>query len=712
MLAWSGYSDSPRNDSGRFALHPDSVEIFPGPKSYFDAEPGVVMFSLGKIEKIVSLLDNTEHREYRIEPALITNLARQKRRPVRFEEVPKILVNAVISAEDKRFFQHAGIHPLRVPGYLLRGFAQPASDSHSVEAPANSSQGSLTVALANLLWPNSRPGFWPRAGDLITAAILEQRLTKQEIFESYANEVYLGRRGSFTIIGFGEAAYAYFGKALKELTLPEAATLAGMARQPDLYDPLRFPDRLRARRNVVLTLMRENGFIADGDFALGSEVPLAPREKESEEAPHFADLVNDWLQSHEGYGLDFRTHRYRVFTTLEPNLQLAAVTTVHEGLREADAAITSNPLLREYPSAQAALVALDPSTGSVKALVGGRDYQDKQANHAVSEFQPGAAFLPFDFAAALETTIAGASLRFTLATTLNDEPGKFLSEDRLVPIPEYDRSHRGKVAFRDALANLLAAPALSVAEAVGVDNVLALTRRSGLYPEGSAVGPTSSLALGFEKVSPLELAGAFTTFANSGVFAKPNMIKLIRDETGRVVFKGKDELRQALDPRIAYLVTDTLKAGLSGGDAKPLLSNFIGPAAVVTGRSRDAWCVGFTTRLLVVVWVGYDDNREIPPDGATSALRIFSAFMNRVSKLMNYGNAPDFVVPSGIVFSAVDRETRQRATGSCPAPSVEPFVAGTELVEVCHVHHGTVLPLTSSPNSRGTASTTNSRNLQ
>jgi penicillin-binding protein 1B len=132
----------------------------------------------------------------------------------------------------------------------------------------------------------------------------------------------------------------------------------------------------------------------------------------------------------------------------------------------------------------------------------------------------------------------------------------------------------------------------------------------------------------------------------------------------------------------------------------------------VTTEARDAWCVGFTTRLLVVVWVGYDDNREIPPDGATSALRIFSAFMNRVSKLMNYGNAPDFVVPSGIVFSAVDRETRQRATGSCPAPSVEPFVAGTELVEVCHVHHGTVLPLTSFPNSRGTASTTNSRNLQ
>ncbi|HPQ16833.1 MAG TPA: PBP1A family penicillin-binding protein [Bryobacteraceae bacterium] len=685
QLRRSGYGESNTNRMGWYHLRLDgALEIFPGPDSYFDNEPGVIKFSDNRVSRIISLRDNTDRMQYLLEPELITNLtdsSREKRRLVRFADIPQVLVHAVLSAEDKRFFQHAGFDPLRVIKVAYQ-------DLKETRKAAGAS--TLSMQLARMFWLNPSKTWRRKAAEVLITLHLEQRLSKEEIFEYYANQVPLGRRGSFSIHGFGEAARAYFGKDIRHLTLPEAATLAGLIQQPSFRNPYRHPQRARDRRNVVLYLMRENGFITDEQYkeAIAAPLVLAPAEMESTEAPYFVDLVNDQLQS-EFADHDFQKSTYRVYTTIDLNLQRAASEAVRLGMEEVDKMLSRRRWRKGEtpPQAQCALVAIDPETGAIKALIGGRNYGVSQLNRALAKRQPGSAFKPFVFAAALNTAIEGGPAIFTPASTILDEPTTFWFDDKPYSPSNYKNEFHGVVTLRQALSKSLNIPTVKLAEQVGYETVENLAKRAGMNLN---IRPTPAIALGAYEVTPIEVAAAYTIWPTGGVYVKPNWISLIRNQQGEVVYTHKPERTQVLDPRVAYIMTNLMQEVLrTGTGASVRARGFTLPAAGKTGTSHDGWFVGFTSKLICAVWVGFDDNRELGLEGARSALPIWTEFMKRAHQYREYRNVTDFVAPDGVVTVEIDPATGQLATAACPTTRPEVFISGTEPVEICRLHGGT-----------------------
>ena len=390
-LRRSGYNESHSNPIGYYELHPTSIEIFPGADSYFDQEAGLIRFSGGRISQIISSQDNTQRGEYQLEPQLITNVSgpnREKRRMVKFADIPPILVEAVTSAEDKHFFQHSGFDPLRV---IKAAYVDLKSGRKEQGA------STLSMQLARNLWLDQGKRWTRKMAEMIITLEIEQRLSKQQIFEDYANQVYLGSRGSFRIHGFGEASEAYLGKDLGQINLPEAAELAGMIQTPAAYDPYYHPDRLQERRNLVLSMMRQNGYVTDRDYAVAVDAPLtvAKSTAQSLEAPYFVDLVNETVQSKFG-DADLQSDALRIYTTLDLRLQRAAAEAIRLGMQSVDEQIHKQRRFRGQvvPQPQVALVAIDPHTGEVKALAGGRTYGMSQLDHVLAKRQPGPSSSP------------------------------------------------------------------------------------------------------------------------------------------------------------------------------------------------------------------------------------------------------------------------------------------------------------------------------
>ena len=361
-LRRAGYTESRGNAVGWYQLRPDSIEAFPGPDSYFDQEAALIRFSGGRISQVISLRDNTQRSQYQLEPQLITNLSernREKRRIVRFKDIPKVMVDAVTSAEDKRFFQHAGFDPIRIVKAMYVDIKERRKD-----------QGASTLSqqLARSLWLYLDKHWSRKLAEMVITMQIEQKLSKEEIFEAYASEIYLGWRGAFRIHGFGEAAQAFFGKDLSQITLPEAAALAGMIQRPAAFDPFKHPDRTQERRNLVLSMMRGNSLIGDREYALAVESPLvvARGAAQSITAPYFVDLVNDLVQS-KFQDDDFTSNGYRIYTTLDMNLQRAASDAIRDGMVKVDELLRKQKRHKNqaFPDAQVALVAIDPHTGEV-----------------------------------------------------------------------------------------------------------------------------------------------------------------------------------------------------------------------------------------------------------------------------------------------------------------------------------------------------------
>jgi penicillin-binding protein 1B len=681
QLRRGGYSDSRSNRMGWFNVRPGAVEIFPGPDSYFDQEAGVIKFSEGRVSQIISLRDNTERVQYLLEPELMTNLSdrnREKRRLVRFADLPKVLIDAVISAEDKRFFQHAGFDPLRV----IKAAYVDVKEGRKREGAST-----LSMQLARSFWLDQKKTWSRKAAEVLITLQLEQRLTKEEIFEYYANQINLGRRGTFGIHGFGEGAKVFFGKDVRQLTLPEAATLAGLIQQPSYTNPYRHPERAEARRSVVLGLMRQNGYITEEQHkeALATPLRLAPAEIESTEAPYFVDLVNEELQN-EFQDRDFQSDTYRVYTSLDLNLQREAVAAVRTGIQEVDGRIRRQRRWRReaLPEAQVALIALDPETGAIKALVGGRNYGTSQLNRVLAKRQPGSSFKPFVYAAAFNTAVTGGPQILTPATMVLDEPTTFWFDSKPYAPDNFKHEFHGLITLREALAKSINVPTVKVAEAVGYGAVEDLAQRAGMNLN---IQPTPAIALGAYEVMPLEIAGAYTIFPNLGTYVKPNWIGLIRDRQGTVIYSHRPVRKEVLDPRVAYLMINLMEEVLRSGTGAAVRGRgFLLPAAGKTGTSHDGWFAGFTSKLLCVVWVGFDDNRELNLEGAHSALPIWTEFMKRAHQYREYRNVREFTAPDGIVSVEVDPLSGQLATRGCPAPRMEVFVAGSQPLESCRLH--------------------------
>ncbi len=695
------YTETPVEGApGQFALRGTALEIRPSPQSYFGrANPLRVEFAEREIRRIRSLENGADLASAEVEPELLTNLfdsSREKRRPVRFDDLPRVLVDAVLSAEDKRFFEHPGFDPFRILGAAW-------ADIRREKITQGASTISMQVA-RSFFFSTART--WRRKlAETLVALQLERRFTKQQIFELYANEIYLGNRGSFAIHGFGEASLAYFGKDIHQLNLGEAAFLAGIIRAPNRYSSAdRKPERAFEARDRVLSQMVENRAISAeaAQAAKKSPLRLAGNALETSAAPYFVDMVKDHLLDRFSEA-ELLSQNFRIYTTLDPALQRAAAAAIEIGMKNVDAQLArryerwrreqaKNKTAEPPPVAQVALVALDPRTGEIKALIGGRDYGQSQLNRALARRQPGSAFKPFVYAAAFTDAVDGVGPVVTPATTVVDEPTTFLFDGKEYTPNNYGEQFHGIVTLREALTRSLNVATVKVAELVGYGRVVQVVRQIGLDPR---IQPTPAVALGAYEMTPIDVAVGYTVFANQGTRAEATFLRSVVAADGTALERATPRTRPALDPRVAYLVTSLLQDVVNRGTGAGVRARgFTAPAAGKTGTSHDGWFAGFTSNLLCVVWVGFDDNRELRLSGSASAAPIWAEFMKRAVTLPAYKDVQDFSPPEGVVSVTIDPETLQLATPSCPVTRQEVFVRGTEPTEFCARHGGRMMTQT------------------
>ena len=717
LLRNAGYSDSRHNRIGHFLVKDNSLEIYPGGMSYFSREPAVLYFDDKQVTRIVSLSDNNPQTVYELEPELITNLfdkERSKRRLLAYENIPDVLVNAVLAIEDHRFFDHAGFDPIRTAKAAYDGI---------VGGEKIRGTSTLTQQLSRGFFLSPERSYKRKLAELMIALQLEARLSKEKILEHYLNQIWLGWRGSFNVMGMGEAARAYFDKDIREVSLAEAALLAGLIQRPSYLNPFRHPERAKSRRDTVLRFMERYSFITRKELeeAIQAPIELAVGKVESSTAPYFVDLVNnqlqEWFSSNE-----LITESYWVYTTIDMDLQRAAVEAVRIGMAEVDERVARQKRFRgrKAPQAQAALVVLDPKTGEVKAIVGGRNYGLSQLNRVLAKRQPGSAFKPFVYATAIETAIedelgdeylddgyldgeavepadAGGltpvlhdgfapKTLLTPITVIDDVPTTFWWDDKPYEPSNFANKIYGMVPLRQALYKSLNIATVKVADMAGYDKVADMGRRVGL---GEAIQATPAIALGAYEVTPLDIAGAYTALANGGVKMNPYFIRNVRDSSGRHLVRQKPEGEEVIDPRVAYVVTHMLEDVIRRGTAVRVRGmGFTEPAAGKTGTDDDGWFAGYTSNLLCVVWVGFDDNTDLKIEGSKSALPIWTEFMKRAHQMREYRNPDPFEPVDGIVTVAIDPDTQQLATYSCADRRTEVFIAGSEPSQYCRLHGG------------------------
>ncbi len=667
---------------GSFEAEGDKLVIRPGPASFFHGPairegPAVLTFHQNHIAAIRDAAKGTAFQDYWLEPEVITTLfgrSRAKRRVVRYQELPKVLDGAVIAAEDHRFFSHHGVNLFRILGAALADLrAQRAVEGGST----------LTMQLARNFFLTPRRTIRRKVEEIFIALLLEHRLSKEKIFELYANEIYMGQRGSFSIYGFGEAANAYFNKDVSNLTLPEAALLAGMIRGPNFYSPYDHPERALARRNHVLREMVETGYATRNQAAEAVAAPIGvTRENvEASQAPYFVDMIQHELLDHFSEE-DLLSQSYRIYTTLDLDLQRAASEAVRTGMAEVDQRIGGRRRRKNPPAPggpkepQVALVVLDPHSGAIRALVGGRNYAESQLNHALAERQPGSSFKPFVYAAALNSALDGSQPVITPATILTDEPTTFQFGGQVYAPRNYEDEYLGQVTVRQALAHSLNVATVSLAQMVGYEKIKDLAIEAGI---NNGLQATPAIALGAYVATPLEMAGSYTVFANSGLYEKPQSILAVKNDAGQTLYRDPQVSRQVLDPRVCYLMVSLMESVLDEGTGEGARSRgFTLPAAGKTGTSHDGWFSGFTSNLLAVAWVGYDNNRELKLAGASSALPIWTAFMKSATGLPGYDGVEPFAEPQGIVSVPIDAQGKAVAENSPAKVRDEVFIQGTE----------------------------------
>jgi penicillin-binding protein 1B len=615
-----------------------------------------------------------------VEPEVLTSVGDRPGeafRPLRLADAPLVLLNAVLAAEDHRFFEHAG---LDVHSLLRAAWT-------NVRAGRVRQGGStLTQQLVKnrLLTPKRT---WLRKLDEAwLAALVEWRYPKPQILEAYLNEIYLGQRGPVALRGVSAATRAYFGKEVHQLTLGEAALLAGMIRAPNNYSPAINPERARERRNVVLGRMHELGRISDAQLEAARREPVRtpPMSATAQSAPYFGDYVRLELEQRFGNA----AVGGRVLTTLDPSLQRFAEAALARGL---DRLESGYPRLRRSEASarlQAALVALDPATGAIRALVGGRDYAVSQFNRAaLARRQAGSAFKPFVYLAALRS-VGGKRPALTAASIVDDSPITLTVNGEPWTPRNYEDRFEGPVTVRRALELSLNAATVRVAQVVGLPAVVETARALGFAGE---LRPVPALALGAFEATPLDLARAYLPLAGGGV-RPPSVVTVhsVHDMAGRPVEADEDEPRQAITPAEAYLMSSLLQGVINSGTgtaARALgVSGDVAGKTGTTNDGRDAWFVGYSSRLLSVVWVGFDSADAHGLSGGQAALPIWADFMRQALEAYP---APAFVVPDGIAFADIDTSNGRRANHFCPTVARETFLVGTE-PEPCEEHGGVV----------------------
>lgn len=665
-LRRAGYLESKASDvwSGSFAVTGSTIEIRPGRR-----KPELVQVSYAGDEIVELRGDGILLESFTLEPEILSNDLSSKsgkRELLSYLEIPPVMVHAILAIEDRRFFEHSGVDLNGLARAVLRN----AGDERLGQGGST-----ITQQLVKNTYLSPEKTLERKYAEAMLSVALERRLSKNDIFALYCNEIYLGQRGAVAVRGIKEAARVFFGKELRDLSLAEAATLAGMIQSPAHYSPIRHPDAARTRRNVVLAAMEQNGWITREQNAAASaeEVLVAPAsELDNSLAPYFVDYVNRLAESGTSQ---------RIYTTIDIELQQAAEQALKRQLERLDAVYAARGL-----KPQAALVALDPHTGDVLAMVGGRNYAESQLNRVTDALrQPGSTFKPFVYAAALEDGMSPVQL-------FMDAPRDFVYDrNRTYRPANYGGGYSMReVTMRTGLVRSLNVVTVDIALQTGLARTANLAARFGLpkperYP---------ALALGTEEVTPLQLAAAYAAFVNEGRRVDPKAIVSVGEPPAAHAVPV--EVDQVVSPTTAYMITNMLTGVIERGTARKARGAVRGTAiAGKTGTSRDGWFVGYSPNLVCAVWIGFDDNKQLGLTGAEAALPAWVDFMNEAVALRPDLGGENFECPEGIKFVEIDSMTGLLSTVTCP---VRELIAITDRLAPnleCYLHGN--LPVQTSP---------------
>ncbi|MFO7695068.1 MAG: PBP1A family penicillin-binding protein [Vicinamibacterales bacterium] len=603
---------------------------------------------------------------------LITT-SREKRRRVSLSLIPKQMVQAVLAIEDRRFYDHPGIDPIRIAGAIVTNIKG--------DRPYLVGGSTLTQQLVKNFFLTPEKSYRRKLQEQFLSVVLETRATKDDILELYLNDVYLGQRGSYAIHGVAEASRVFFGKDVTNVSLAEAATIAGVIQAPGRHSPFSSSTRSRDRRNVVLQAMADAGFVSQAAAERAGREPMHTVTRAMEtEAAYFVDLVGQQLADQHPDLLG-GTRPVDISTTLDTGLQRLAQEAVLNGAAAIDAQLARKKV---EGRAQIALIAIDPRTGDILAYIGGRSYGQSQFNRPLNaRRQPGSVFKPFVYLAAFEAAAADGLTDVTPATLVDDAQSTFDFENEGWTPRNYEDEYDGIITLRRALAQSRNVATVRVAELAGFGRVADLWRRFGssMVPK-----PYPSIALGVFEATPMEVAEAYTIFPNGGERRPLRAVARLESGGAELPLQAKTPARIARADT-TYLVTSMLRSVVNEGTAAAARGmGFSHDAAGKTGTTndlRDAWFVGFTPELLTAVWVGFDDNQPVTLSGSQAALPIWTRFMMAaLSGRPNVGFAP----PPGIVFVTIDRDTGKLAQPGCPRVLREAFVAGTEPADACELH--------------------------
>ncbi len=611
-----------------------------------------------------------------LEPPLLASFYDEdveERWPVRLDELPEHVVKAVLAAEDDGFYTHPGVSPTGVARALWVNFRG---------GELQQGGSTITQQLVKNVYLSHKRTLTRKAKEALIAMATELRHGKDAILEAYLNEIYLGRSGPANLIGLGAAARAYFGKDAAELSLSEAATLAGMIQSPAGYSPVEHPDKARERRDWVLQRMGELGWAPPGQVqqAQAAPVEVHPRKVVTRLiAPYFADMARD--EARERFGVDeLEAQGYLLFSTLRWRDQRQAEAAVARGLAGLEKGWERGRKARNRKPLQAALISVDPRDGSVLAWVGGRDYGKSQFDRvAHARRQVGSAFKPLVYAAAFAEGVA------TPATLFKDSPINVRVGTGSWKPRNYDGGFRGWVTARTALEQSLNIPTVRLALQVGMHRVIDLARDMGFSGELETV---PSMALGAFEASPIELAQVYAALAAGGLRPEIHGLAAVVDPEGEPMTGEELPMpRRVLPSQAAYVVTSVLQGVVDHGTAVAARGQGVAdPLAGKTGTTndrRDSWFAGYSPDRVSIVWVGYDDNSPTKLSGARAALPIWSRFTAGVRPAGGYA---DFAVPAGVVKTIVDPLTGQLATEYCPYRVTEVFPEWDTPAEPCHRH--------------------------
>jgi len=669
----------PVRKAGEYYLTQNSLEIYLHDFAYPDRlQQGIpVSLSLTSGKRIDHLIDLSlaeDLERVSIEPEVIGGFyegAWEERSLIRLSEAPPILINAIITMEDRRFYEHRGIDPrgiLRAAWTNLRagGIVQGGS--------------TLTQQLVKNFYLDGNRTLNRKINEAIMALLLERHYKKEEILETYLNEIYLGQNGIMGIYGVGQGSWFYFGKPANEMTIGESALLAGMIRSPNTLSPQKNLKKAILRRNLVLErLFSEQKITLQQYVQARAETVSARKVRERlNVAPYFIDEVRQRMAA--SYPSDLlNSGGLRIFTSVDVELQRIAEEKLRDGLQMLERQYPSLKRVEPERQLQGALVAIDPRTGEVRALVGGRDYATTQFNRVTqARRQPGSLFKPFVYLAAFDQAANGKE-PYTPLSQVEDAPITLQAGGRDWTPQNYDRTYLGPVTLRAALERSLNAATVRLSQEVGIEKIIATARALGVT---SPLKDLPSLALGTSEVSPLEMGVAYATLASQGVKREPIFVQGVIDPANlRLDSSDADSPSpsEAISPQAAFLVTHLMEGVINSGTGQGVRKlGFDRPAAGKTGTTsdeRDAWFAGYTPELVTVVWVGFDQNDPVALTGAQAALPIWTSFMKEAVAATP---TTSFTPPAGIVFKRVNENGKV-----CRDGKEEAFIEGTEPTQSC-----------------------------